>query len=182
MRRSAVFLLAGALLCPAHELMDNRATLVLRDRNHLALTVYLSYPEALHQALLPQREFAAFLLLYSSMDAGKFDKELTRAQKRFQEQLHVFVPEKEATLSGWSWPDAKTVQDILRQRVMRAMVDPNVHAHEPPVEVRAEAVAAQEIGGARIQFPAEWQRVLLVWYRPSQQWVEGRGVSPVLRF
>jgi hypothetical protein len=182
MKRLVLFLLAVALACPAHELVDNRATLVLRDRNHLSLAVYLSYPEALHQALLPQREFAAFLLIYSSMDSGKFEKELARAQKSFQAQLRVFLPEKEVVLSGWSWPDAKTVQEILRQRVMRAMVDPNVHAHEPQIEVRAEAVAAQEIAGARVQFPAEWQRVLLVWYRPSQQWVEGRSMSPVLRF
>ena len=177
-----VLLLALALACPAHELVDNRATLVLRERNHLSVTVYLSYPEALHQALLPQREFAAFLLIYSSMDAAQFEKELARAQKRFQAQIHVFAPEKEAALSGWVWPDAKTVQAMLRERVMRAMVDPNVHAHEAPLELRAEAVAAQEITGARVQFPAEWQRVLVVWYRPSQQWVEGNTVSPVLRF
>jgi hypothetical protein len=182
MKRLVLLLLAFALACTAHELVDNRATLVLRDRSHLSLTVYLSYPEALHKALLPQREFAAFLLIYSSMDSAKFEKELVRAQTRFQEQLRVLVTDKQAAISGWSWPDAKTVQEILRQRVMRAMVDPNVHAHEPPVEVRAEAVATQEIAGARVQFPVEWQRVLLVWYRPSQQWVEGSTISPVLRF
>ena len=180
MKRLVLFLLGIA--CAAHELADNRATLVLRDRNHLTLTVFLSYPEALHQALLPQREFAAFLLIYSSMDAGQFEKELAKAQKRFQSQIHVFVPDSEATLSGWSWPDAKSVQTMLRDRVMRAMVDPNAHAHEPPLELRAEAVAAQDIAGARVQFPPEWQRVLLVWYRPSQQWVEGKTISSVLRF
>ena len=177
-----LLLLLVGIACAAHELAENRATLVLRDRNHLSLTVYLSYPEALHQALLPQREFAAFLLIYSSMDPAQFEKELARAQKRFQAQIHVFAPEKEAALSGWVWPEAKTVQSMLRERVMRAMVDPNIHAHEAPVELRAEAVAAQEITGARVQFPAEWQRVLVVWYRPSQQWVEGNTVSPVLRF
>lgn len=182
MKRIVLPLLALVLTSTAHELVDNRATLVLRDRNHLSLTVYLSYPEALHQALLPQREFAAFLLIYSSMDAAKFEKELARAQTRFQEQLRVFVPDKKAALSGWSWPDANSVQEILRQRVMRAMVDPNVHAHEPPVEIRAEAIAAQEIAGVRMQLPAEWQRVLLVWYRPAQQWVESSTISPVLHF
>ena len=157
MKRIVLLLLALALVGPAHELVDNRATLVLR-------------------------EFAAFLLIYSSMDAAQFEKELARAQKRFQAQIHVFAPEKEAALSGWVWPDAKTVQAMLRERVMRTMVDPNVHAHEAPVELRAEAVAAQEITGARVQFPAEWQRMLVVWYRPSQQWAEGGTVSPVLRF
>jgi hypothetical protein len=166
----------------AHELPDNRASIVLRDRTHLSVTLYLSYPEALHLALLPQRPFAAFLVIYSGMKPEDLQKELVRAQKRFQSGIHVYLPEKEAPLVNWIWPDAKTVQAMLQQRVMQAMVDPNVHAHEPPVEIRADAKAAQEIESVRIRFPKEWQKVLVVWFRPGQHWVEGNSLSPPMKF
>ena len=65
---------------------------------------------------------------------------------------------------------------------MQLMVDPNRHAHEPPVEIRAEANARQEITAVRIQFPDEFQKVLVVSYRPSQVWVEPKTVSAPIKF
>ena len=41
-----LLLLAGS--AAAHELDENRATLVLRDGGHIAVSIYLSYPEVLH--------------------------------------------------------------------------------------------------------------------------------------
>lgn len=185
-KRSLIATIGVAMMVGAsasgHELEDNRATLVLRDQRHLSLTVYLSYPEALHRALAPEREFAAFLLIYSAMKPEDFQKQLLRAQSRFQSGVHVYLPEDEAPLVNWSWPDAKTVQAMLQQRIMKAMVDPNIHAHEPPVEVHAEVNAAQGIAAARVRFPQEWRRVLLVWFRPSQQWLEGSATSPAMKF
>jgi hypothetical protein len=176
----ALLLPASAMV--AHELPDNRANLVLRDRTHLSLTLYLSYPEALHRALLPQRPFASFLLIYSAMKPEDLQKELLRAHRRFQAGTHVYVPDKEATLVNWVWPDVESVQAMLQQRVMQAMVDPNVHAHESPVEVRADVNAAPEIVSVRVQFPEEWQKVMVVWFRPGQQWVEGGSLSPAMKF
>jgi hypothetical protein len=171
-----------ALSAAAHELQDNRANLILRDRTHLSVTLYLSYPEALHLALAPERQFMAFLLIYSAMKPEELQKELLRAQSRFQSTTHVYLPDKEAPLVNWVWPDVKTVQAMLQQRVMQAMVDPNVHAHEAPVEVHADVNRAQEIQSVRVQFPQEWQKVLVVWFRPSQQWVEGKTLSPAMKF
>jgi hypothetical protein len=34
----------------------------------------------------------------------------------------------------------------------------------------------------RIQFPEEFQRVLVVAYRPSQLWVEANSWSPAIQF
>jgi hypothetical protein len=181
LKKIALGLLLAA--CAAgHELQDNRATLVLRDRTHLSVTLYLSYPEALHQALAPQRQFLAFLLIYSEMKTELLQKELLRAQARFQSTTHLYLPDKETSLVNWVWPDAKAVQSMLQRRVMQAMVDPDAHAHEAPVEVHADANAALEIQSVRVQFPLEWQRVLVVWYRPSQQWVEGATLSPAMKF
>lgn len=39
----------------AHELESNRATLVLRDAQHVSLTFFVDYPAVLHQVLAPNR-------------------------------------------------------------------------------------------------------------------------------
>jgi hypothetical protein len=176
-------LLVAAPHAGAHELQDNRATLVLRDGTHLSLTLYIAYPEALHQVLAPQRPFMAFLLVYSSMKPEELQRALLRAQARFQSATRVYAaPGSEVALTNWIWPDAKQVQTILQQRVMQAMVDPAGHSHEAPVEVRADALARQEINAVQVQFPEEFQKVLVVAFRPSQLWVEGKALSPAIRF
>ena len=63
------FLIAALLFASAgagHELQDNRATLVLRDKTHISVTFYLAYSAVLHQTLAPQRPLAEFLAVYSS--------------------------------------------------------------------------------------------------------------------
>jgi hypothetical protein len=167
----------------AHELQDNRATLVLRDRTHLSVTVYISYSEVLHKALAPQRPFQEFLLTYSAMDVELLEKELRRAQARFQiaTRLRLF-PDGETELTNWIWPDVEQVQSLLQQRVMQAVVDANGHFHEAPMEVHADANAGADISGVQVQFPEEFGRVLVVAYRPNQVWVERKSLSPVIRF
>jgi hypothetical protein len=179
----AIALLLVGAHAMAHELQDNRATLVLRDRTHVSVTLFLSYPEALHQALAPQRPFMAFLLVYSAMKPEELQKELLRAQVRFQSTTHLWIaPARDLPLSNWIWPDLKQVQAILQQRVMQAMVDPNGHSHEAPVEVHADANAAQEITSVQVQFPEEFQKVLVVAFRPSQLWVESKSLSAAIKF
>lgn len=182
--RATLGLALPTLTAAAHELEDNRATLVLRDRTHLSATIFLAYPEALHQALAPQREFMAFLLIYSAMKPDSLQKELLKAQSQFELSTHLYVgPGKEVvTFIHWTWPDLKQVQAILQQRVMQAMVDPRTHSHEAPVEIHADANALREITSVRVQFPGEFQKVLVVAYRPSQLWLEGKTLSTEIRF
>jgi hypothetical protein len=174
------------LLCvtaSAHELQDNRATLVLRDRRHLSVTLYLSYTEALHQALLPQRPLPSFLLMYSAMAPDDLQKELLRAQTKFQSNTHLYVaPGREVRLVNWNWPSAKQVQALFQQLVMQAIANPANHSHEEPLEIRADANAGEEITSVQIQFPAEFHNVLVVSYKPNQQWVEGRSLSGAIKF
>jgi hypothetical protein len=169
-------------LAAAHDLEENRATLVLRDRTHLSLTLYLNYTEALHKALLPQREYGAFLLIYSAMKLEDLQKELVRAQSRFQSelQLHSKGSGEKLRLTGWTWPDEKTVQSLLQHQVMQAMVDG--HVHETPVEIRAETVATGEITSVALRLPTEFPKVLVVSYRPNQVWVDPASPSPEIKF
>lgn len=179
-------LLALAMLVPiaaAHELQDNRATLVLRDKTHLSVTLFIAYTQALHLALAPQRPYAAFLVAYSSMKPEDLQKELQKAQAKFQSETKLLLaPGGEIGLTNWIWPDAKQVQTLLQQRVMQAMVDPNGHSHEAPVEIRADANAKQDVASAKIQFPEEFRKVLVVAFRPTQLWVEPKSLSVEIKF
>lgn len=178
-------IVVALLVCaaPAHELQDNRVTLVLRDRKHLSMTVYISYPEALHKALAPQQPFQDFLLSYSAMNVELLGVELSRAQRRYQSATRLRLsPGGETELTNWIWPDVKQVQSLLQRRVMQAVVDPDGHSHEAPVEIHADANSGADISGVQVQFPEEFGRVLVVAYRPNQVWVERQSLSPVIRF
>ena len=83
-------------------------------------------------------------------------------------------------ISGWKWPDVKQVQSMLQHQVMQAMVDG--HVHEAPTEILADAVAPYAIGSVTVRFPEEFQKVLVVSYRPNQVWVEGKKASPPITF
>ena len=172
-----------AAVASAHELQDNRATLVLRDQTHLSVTLYLAYGEALHLTLAPQRAMGDFLMVYSAMRPDVLQKELSRAQARFQNGTRLYLAAgKELSLTNWSFPDAKAVQAMLQQRIMQSMVDPVGHAHDEPLEIHADANSPEPVTSVRIQFPEEFQKVLVVAYRPSQLWVEPNSWSPAIKF
>ena len=153
--------------------------LVLRERGHISVTLYIGYTEALHQALAPQRPYAAFLLVYSAMKPEDLQKELIRAQARFQSGTRMYASTgKETPLTNWTWPNAKQVQSMLQQHIMQATVDPGGHYHEPPVEIHADANSTQEITSLKVQFPEEFREVLVVSFRPNQVWVETKPCRP----
>lgn len=179
--------LALAALCAAgasaHELEDNRATLVLRGGNHLSLTLYIALPEALHQALAPQRSFDEFILVFSAMKPEDFQRALLSAQAKFESSTRVTVaPGGELPLKNWVWPEARQVQAALQQRVMQAVAAPGAHSHPEPFEVRAEAAAGAAVSSLQVRFPPEFRKVLVVAFRPAQVWVESNALSPVIRF
>ena len=185
-QRTAITLLGLALLAPdvsGHELQDNRATIVLRDKINLSLTLFINYAEALHLALSPQRPFTEFLVVYSAMTPQDLLKEIRRAEAKLQNELKLkLAPGGEANITNWIWPDTKQVQELLQQRVMQAMVDPASHTHAPQVEIHAAFVAKREVTSFQIQFPKAFQQVLVVAFRPSQQTVEANTTSAEIRF
>ncbi len=174
-------LLAGS--ASGHELQDNRATIVLRDKINLSMTLFLNYPEALHLALSPQRTFSEFLVVYSSMKPEDLRKELQRAETKFQAETKlVLSPGVELTITNWIWPDSKQVQEMLQQRVMQAMVDPGNHTHAAPAEIHAAAIAKREVVSVRVQFPEAFRQVVVVAFRPSQLTLDPNALSSEIKF
>jgi hypothetical protein len=173
----------GATAAHAHELADNRASLVLRDPTHLSLMLYIRYTEALHKALAPETNYGEFLLTHSAMKPEDFQRQVRRAQEKLQSGVRVTLNGKqEVPIVDWVWPDAARAQSLFRQEVMEATVGGAGRHHDEPIEVRADVMHDREIKGASIRFPEAFGKVLLVWYRARQTWVEASRSSPTVTF
>lgn len=174
------------LLAPwthAHELTENRATMVLRDSNHVAITLYLAYSEVLHQTLAPERSFSEFVLAFSALPAAQFAAQLQTAQTHLQADIKVTPnPMVEASTQRWLWPVAAKVQTALRERAMQLLAAPKDHAHDTPLEVRFELRSTARITALSTQFPQAFGRVLVVSYRPQQTWAEPGQAATAISF
>jgi len=169
----------------AHELQTNRVTLILRDGQHLSLTFFINYTEALHRALAPERPLPEFLLPISTLPLPELETLLQRAHNKFQSDTRLLQANgKTVPIRQWVWPEPARVQQILQQRAMQTLVAAADHPHEPPLEIRAEAggQAANDMNAIRLSFPAEFGQVLVVSYQPRQVGVPARSLSPVIRF
>ncbi len=169
----------------AHELQASRATLVLRDNQHLAVTFLVDYPAVLHQALAPQMLFHEFALQHSAKPQNIFAAQLLLAQRKLQLGTRLVLRSgKTAPLTLWAWPDSASTQKALQQRAIEAVVGGTDHAHTPQSEIRAEAQSSdpKDIATVTLQLPVEFKKTLVVSYQPKQVWVEPGKGSTGIRF
>ena len=167
----------------AHELQENRATLVQREANFVSMTLYIDLPEALHRALAPERSFGAFALAQANLPPDAFRAVMRQAVGRMQSEMRVTaLAGRPISVERWVWPEPERVQALLRERLMEAVVAPGDHTHTAPLEVRAELYSVMPITSLRVQFAAALGRVMVVSYRPKQVWVESSSPSPVITF
>ena len=180
-----LMLLALAASTVAHELPSNRATLVLRDRQHLSLTFFVDYANVLHQVLAPKRSMQEFVLTYSAMKPQEFQTQLLAAQSKLQGGTGLaFASGKTAALTRWVWPQAAVVQNLLQQRAMQSVVAPADHSHAVQTEIRTETLSANpdDLTSVTLRLPPEFQQVLVVSYQPRQVFVKPGLPSPAIRF
>jgi|APCry1669188879_1035177.scaffolds.fasta_scaffold02401_3 hypothetical protein len=172
---------AWASCAYGHELPDNRATIILREDRHVSVTIYLNWPEALRRTLSPARSLAEFVLVYSAMDSGHLKSALDRAELELGKAIQVTDNHgRKALVEKWAWPTDMETQAELRNLAAQLLIAPTQPPHDDPVEVRGDLVMTQRLDSVRVKFPREFDRVLVVSYRPSQVWVEkDRGPTEI---
>ena len=180
----------------AHELQENRATLVQREANFVAMTLYIDLPAVLHHALAPQRSFAEFAVAHANMPPDAFKAVLTRVATRMQSETqatttkgrtlafaHLARPSaRTLAFAHWAWPDAPRVQEALRDRLMETVVAPTDPTHTAPLDVHAELHSDLPITALRVQFAPVLGRMMVVSYRPKQVWADSHRPSPAITF
>jgi hypothetical protein len=184
LRAVCTLLLAALALCAsAHESTDNRATLVLREPTHLVVTLYIAYGDALHRTLAPQQPLVDFLATHATMPAEEFARVSAAAQARWQSGIALRnAQDKPVGDAIWAWPKPAEVQQQLRMRLMQSLADPSRAAHEEPTELRAELRSSKAISALRVAFPPEFQKVIVVSYRPSQVMLEPGKPAALVQF
>lgn len=180
---------AALLALPAHshELKDNRATLVLREPTHLAVTLFVDLPDVLQRVLAPNVSHTEFLLACAAQTPQEFAQLMASTQAKLQAQTRVQINGAAQTpLAQWVWPSAARVHQQIRDEVMGLVAGPasgtHAHAHEAPTELRASITHDAAIANAQITFAGAFGKVLVVSYRPRQVWALPDAATPPIEF
>ncbi|MBB5204765.1 hypothetical protein HNQ51_002079 [Inhella inkyongensis] len=155
-------------LAGAHELQDDRLTLVLRESRHLSLSLRLDYPALLQRALAPQRPEAETVLALSTLDAAQLQAALRPVQQRIEQGLRLQLGPTALALQQWQWPRVEQVQALLRRAAMQQVLGEHAHEDES-LEVRAQALAPRPVAGLQLQLPPLLPQLVVVSYQPQQQ-------------
>lgn len=168
----------------AHELVSNRATLVLRDGHQLTVTLFINYVDALHKTLTPKLSFEEFLLVHAAMTPAEFQQAAARAHSQLEADTRLTGQDGKAlVLSNWRWPVTAAVHSALQQRAMQIVVDGlRDHRHEPVVEVQSEASFAAEPKSVTLKLPDTLKPVLIVSYKPTQVWMDPAADAKTVKF
>lgn len=167
----------------AHELQENRATLVQRENSLVTMTLYVDLPQVLYRSMALQGSFVEFAAAHANLPPEVFKSVLLRAVNRLQAETRAMRTTGQLlTFQQWAWPDAVRVQAALRERLMEAIAAPGEHPHTVPLEVHAEVHATQPISSLQLEFSPAFGRVMVVFYRPKQVWAEPQKLSPKITF
>lgn len=185
MKRMLLLLVIGLFILPgrAHEVSTNRATLVLREANHIALTLRVNLSDLMRDVLTPKMAPNEFLAQFSAMPSPDFEMHYARVQTLVQSETRMFLPSgRNVPLGQWRWPNAKQVQANIRDSAMQMAVAPLDHLPEFESEVHAEATAGEDLSDVSLQLPRQLRPILIVNYRPHQVWMKPPNSEVRLRF
>jgi len=186
MRRSSALVcligvLAAASLQP-HELQAHKLQLVLRDDRHLSLSLWLDIPHAMRKTLEPSSSTASFEMKYSAMPLPLFEKAWGQCISLWLEQWQLKNSAGIALSSPvWRWPDGAVVQNQIQLQMM-ANLTGTAHSHTALTAVAGEVASNATLRSVGLLMPPSWQPLMVVHYKPSQQWNLSSEKTVVLKF
>jgi len=183
--RGPFWLLMSLLMLPAeaHEVTTNRATLVLREANHLSLTLRINLANLMRDVLVPKKAPNEFLEQFAAMPSGEFEAQYLRVQTHVQTQTRLVLSSgKSVSLGQWRWPDTKRLQAEIRDNAMQMAVSPHDHLPELDNEVYVEGTSKEELSEVTLQLARQLRPILVVNYRPHQVWMAPQTSEIRLRF
>ena len=182
------FLLQGMEVAHAHEIQANRLTLIQRDTSHLSLRWQIDLISALQRTLEPKSEAVSFQVKLLSLPQTQFEAALKRTQSHIEKELELVIdkPKSKArirlTPKSWRWPKPSELRNHLQQLTAAAVLrqsgqlSGSDHDHPEFFEVTAELVEpAYDLSNMTIKTPEVLGKVMLVYYRPRQLWLDPKA-------
>ena len=179
----ALFLALVVLPIGAHEVSTNRATLVLREANHISLTLRINLVDLLRNVLEPKMTSMEFQAQFAAMPLPEFAAKYLRVQSLVQSETRMVLPSGRSVAIGqWRWPDTARLQAQIRDNAMQMVVAPHDHIPEFEDEVYAEATAKEDLSEVSLNLALQLRPTLIVNYRPRQIRMERQTGEVRLRF
>lgn len=175
----------GLLMLPtkAHEVSSNRGTLILREANHISLSLRVHLDDLMHDVVAAKLTPFEFLEQFASMPTREFEMQYARVQSLVESETRIVLPSgKVVALRQWRWPDTRSFQSQIRESAMQMAVAPHDHLPEQENEIFAEATAKEDFSAISLRLAPQLRPILIVNYRPHQVWMEQQTSQVKVRF
>ncbi len=129
---------AFPLWCGAGVTHNNQLFIQKDTLQSLQLEFTVNPCQMLHQWLAPTIPFAVFLQKYANLPDDAFQKELTKAVKKFEAENFVVQPvTAKQHLKFTEFPRAPELKNLLKQNIAIFDLPGNLQAHIEPISLRA---------------------------------------------
>ena len=166
----------------AHELPDDRVTIVQREPTHLSITFYIDEVALLNRLIAPKSSRAEFLLACAGAPPEQLRQRVQRAQASFENELKLLAGDHTFSIAPLNWPAMKDTQRRLQDGAMATIATGSDHDHIQLVEVTTDALSSAPIDTVTFLAPASLPNLLIVSYRPVQQRPTSKSRAVVIDF
>ena len=165
---SATFLMSAMLL--AHELPDDRVTIVQREPTHVSITFYVDEVGLLHRLIAPKSSRSEFLLACASLPQAALAGRLQAARTAFESEVTVRgAHHRNLVISAFRWPTLADTQRLLKESALTLLTTGSDHERGVLTEIDADATADESVDSIIFVKPRSLPRLVTVSYRPLQQ-------------
>ncbi len=132
----------------------NNAELRREGSNTVALTLYLNWPQVLHQLLAPQMPLRIFLKTYWELPDLPLESEMAKVGVQLTAKAYFTLPSgARVNFKQWQLPDRPSLRESFKLSLMLLDMPAIAQAHLDPVKVTAEAKSKNALTQVQIQLP-----------------------------
>lgn len=140
----------------------NNAELRREGDSTVAVTLYLNWPQVLHQLLAPQMPFKVFLKTYLELPDLQLEREMAILQTKLTTNAYLTLPSgAKVNFKKWQVPSNLALRESFKLSLMLTDMPANAQAHLDPVKVTAEAQSKNALTQAQIQLPKALYPILV---------------------
>ena len=167
----------------SHEVIENRASIVLRNKNHLQISIYLNIGQVLYLMSNQKEEWTSFISFYAALSDAQFNEEIKKTKLLIQNGIYIqSIIGTNLQITAWRWPDNKSLREHIRNLAMQALVAPELHGHAKPIEIFAQSIDTKNISNLSIGIIPALRPMTIVTTEPKLYRLESSQSLKVIQF